>query len=553
MTEAIDVEQEEKAHSNSYKNVEQGEQTIANSNGAINEAMMEGANAVDISDEQTKKGIELMTENWNIINSKYGWMKNSNCCCKILWKLYYFITGFLAILFLFLPLLLFILIFIILLFLFPLYAIQCGKCCKISFKNYIRVFLGKQRLHLLTYKPSQQGIFWHIRNRIIGTMQIFELLTFVAQNPGELYQHEQTYKNLFGGKQYPYLFAVGITDYDQIYQQIMRSNNKRNGNFVGQLQTPHNDAAYYLHVHALSTKDFRHKFAKKVTIILNEISPAVAHFKAVKLPDNFMESTGYWKSIATVTKHTPHIFFTALFWVWFDVVLTKKESELVGASVVNAGFLTFPPWLHTILANKILLRKANGAIEMYKQLFIKYGNNGEIKKLDKLYAYCDEIKVDGDIGLMCTGMGIIFAGGQAHFEKAVKRYSENKEREKKLFNENARNYIYELARYKDNIPNATNIALEEHKYTILGNDYIFPENTLISSSIAVANEDKKYFDKPMEFGVDRDYKQIMTFNCVEEFYQRQNWDKFKDAPRFCPGHDTAFIFLKALIQKLHTL
>jgi len=335
------------------------------------------------------------------------------------------------------------------------------------------------------------------------------------------------------------------------YQQIVCPNNKRNGNFVGQLQTNDNDAAYYLHVHALSTLDFRHKFAKKVTIILNETLPQFYDICKTSLPVDFMAHTGYWKNIKTVTKHTPHIFFTTLYWLWFDINLTKSECELVGGLVINAGFLTFPPWLHTLFANGALLRKANGAIEAHKKLFSKYGGD----KLDRVNTYCDQLNIDQDIGLMCTAMGILFAGGQAHFEKAVQRYSINKEKEKKLFKSNPLGYVYEIARLKDNIPNATNIANKQHKFTILDKEYIFPENTLISSSLAVANEDKKYFNKPMEFDVERgdNYGHVMTFNCVDTFYQKQNWDKLKTAPRFCPGHDTAFLMLKTLIQKLHTL
>eukprot|EP00486_Rosalina_sp_Unknown_P001354 CAMPEP_0201568104 /NCGR_PEP_ID=MMETSP0190_2-20130828/8976_1 /ASSEMBLY_ACC=CAM_ASM_000263 /TAXON_ID=37353 /ORGANISM="Rosalina sp." /LENGTH=80 /DNA_ID=CAMNT_0047988841 /DNA_START=45 /DNA_END=284 /DNA_ORIENTATION=+ len=49
---------------------DEGIGSIANSNGGINEAMNVAADAVDISDKDVKKGIDLMIKNWNKINSK---------------------------------------------------------------------------------------------------------------------------------------------------------------------------------------------------------------------------------------------------------------------------------------------------------------------------------------------------------------------------------------------------------------------------------------------------------------------------------------------------
>lgn len=82
---------------------------------------------------------------------------------------------------------------------------------------------------------------------------------------------------------------------------------------------------------------------------------------------------------------------------------------------------------------------------------------------------------------------------------------------------------------------------------------MFPPGTLCSAMIGFANESEEHWKDPYQFKVDRDYGKMMAFNCLESNFEKGQEDKLKSAPRYCPGHDTAFLFLKVLIEKLHSM
>merc|ERR1719474_2329384 len=93
----------------------------------------------------------------------------------------------------------------------------------------------------------------------------------------------------------------------------------------------------------------------------------------------------------------------------------------------------------------------------------------------------------------------------------------------------------------------------EKRCTILGKEYVFPPGTLCSATIGFANESKQHWKNPHTFDVNRNYDKMLTFNCMEKYFEKGQEDKLKTAPRYCPGHDTSFLFLKVLIEKLHAL
>lgn len=264
----------------------------------------------------------------------------------------------------------------------------------------------------------------------------------LSAKPRNGYKYAELNRTMFGD-QYPYLFVLGISSYDEVYEQIHRPDSERRGNFVGYIQTESNDGVRYLLPHSLDTLDFRHSFSKKVNLILNETLPQFEDFDAVQLPADFMKNTGFWNDASLVLKHSTAIFYSTIFWVCFDVVLTDEEMKEIGTKSVGALPLFLPPWFNRLTANLYLSRNVMyDSINYFKALYLKYAGD----KVDKLYALCDQYGIERDIGLNCVSASIMFAGGEVPFQKAVARFMADKEGERSMFRQNAKKYICELVR-----------------------------------------------------------------------------------------------------------
>jgi len=517
---------------------------------------MEEQRAVeDASSEEearVKSGVEAMKKGLQEIRELYGWTDEGYPLCKRLgWKLWYFVSGFVCLIALML-MLIFIGLFLIMLFLWPCWLLTCSRCRgqRLTFADYIRFFVGKQRLSLLTYPQSKQGLIWHFRNRIIGTIQTIDLtFNFAVNKPGNLYGYHKRHQEMFGDD-FPFMFCLGVSKYDEVYDAIHCPDSERKGNFVGYIQTESNDGVRYLHGHALDTLDFRHSFSKKCNHILNETLPQFKDLDAVKLPEHFMERTGFWNDPQLVMENSSGIFYAVLFWVWFDAVLTDEEMKEIGATKAGALVMLTPPWLNRLFANLYFSRNVcYGAVKLFGRLYVKYGGD----KVDKLYALCDQYGVERDNGLHCVAASIMFAGGEVPFQKAVARFMADKEGERAMFAVNPKKYICELVRHQDPVPSAVSMLKTEKRCTILGKEYVFPPGTPLSATIAFANQSSEHWKDPHQFKVNRDYGKMMAFNCMEGHFEKGQEDKLKTAPRYCPGRNTAFLFLKVLIEKLHTI
>ena len=148
---------------------------------------------------------------------------------------------------------------------------------------------------------------------------------------------------------------------------------------------------------------------------------------------------------------------------------------------------------------------------------------------------------------MCA-QSIIFAGGRAGMKNIIERFKKNPKNERKLFKKYGINYIYEVNITPTGIPTVFQRSKEERTYLINDKNYIFPQNTLIGSSIALYHE-SIYQSK--EFNPNKDYKNSITWNGIESDILQKN--PKKRPSRYCPGHDLSFLYLNAYINKLHSI
>eukprot|EP01084_Bolivina_argentea_P247061 413369_1 len=347
------------------------------------------------------------------------------------------------------------------------------------------------------------------------------------------------------------MFGIAITNYDEIYQDIYTINNTRNGTFAGIEIGSKCDNIKYLMPQILNKNDSRHKIAKDIANILCQSGININHHnKQCLLPNNYLNE--YWNVSALKSYHTIGVLHYAVhLYFILGAVLTKHELKILEYIGKKALFITFPDWLHFLFGYNYSGRCFYDIIQKMKVLFIKYGNlnsrqHRSLNKYQQVIQYCNKYNINVDIGLNCCAMLLIVPGGRSFFSKAIHRYKINSKLEKKMFKTKPINYLYELLRHNSTLPTTSQLTLTKRRYIIDNKQHTFPVNTMICSSVGAINHINSKFDCNR---TQNQYRKCIIFHSIENGY----YDKQDLSPRYCPGHDLGFIYLYAIVTKLHNM
>lgn len=511
-----------------------------------------------------------LNKNWTDLEAKYGWT-TAGGCTKLSHKLCNFFTGFLVVVFLTLPAFLILLILILLCAI--VYLLTCCNICGNnehcdSFPDFVRLFMGKQRLWLLTIPTAKQGLLWKSWNAIIGLFQFIDLVKHdVTSGVGDLYDFIMKYRGIFG-KTFPYLESVAVSDYDYSLHEINSNDSIRDGATAGFIQS--SDIPKYLFTLVLNTSDIRHKVAKDIANMLCQFDLNVV--KDLEYPwktGHFLHE--YSKTLEDFEKNHFNIVAGSIVYYLFNGAEPNKQemNDIVNGSM--SGYLLMPNFVHFLLGNNITLVSLYEKMAIGRKFLRKYGNHNGCGKLDKLLEYAKKHGLREELVLNSAVCSIFFTGlGDSEAKKhATQRFLKDMEGEYSMYNKNKAGYILEITRQHSPLTMIVNRAKNPLQSTILGKKYTFPVNCNIATNLAFVDE------CPAKFGKNgktfdpfrKDFGCMMAFNALEEYYNDGNgevyninkssssqtdWNKLKKkAPRFCPGHDIQFYVMMSFIECLY--
>lgn len=418
--------------------------------------------------------------------------------------------------------------------------------------EYVRNMTAMMRLKLITTSAKRKNWIWYLK------FLLLQLATFIeyipnSNNPLLLFNALQEYfTKLYDVPYFVFGNGIGINSYELVKRYVQDIPPRKGFESLGWKVSSSQETFCDITTIFLSSDDPNMKLSRNIVFQWLHAFPHNLHQANSEIrlhlprivPRKFDD------------KPDKNVVYQAVGEVLFFLATggeLRNDERLAFIDCVEDPYIFFPNWFNFLLLGHYFERKTLHSYHVLLQAFSRHTDGPALRAA---FVAAANQKSQSEVLKLIT---IVFsvAGSIAPSKLAVsviEKLWSDPEKYVGLFRKNPHNFIKECARLDKAVPMVNLLATEEianeitNKFKEKNADFTIYENTPIHCSIVNANRDKEVFENPDDFIPERsDLNKIIVWNGVEE--DIMNPDRTKRPIRYCPGHNLSLDVIQYVAER----